>query len=124
MPLGTLETHEYLMDFEFRYGPEAGRCAENAAIAALFQKRSVPRAIRSNNGIPFVNPNGFYGLSKLLVGWLRPGAFIERIKPGRLQQNGHHERTQLLEGRSHAAASHEPVTAASPLQRLRRSINV
>ena len=36
-----------------------------------------------------------FNLSKLVIWWLRLGIDIERIKPGRLQQNGRHERMHL-----------------------------
>jgi transposase InsO family protein len=65
------------------------------AFANLFKERGLPRAIRSDNGIPFATPNGLYGLSKLSVWWLRLGIAIERITPGRPQQNGRHERMHL-----------------------------
>ncbi len=58
----------------------------------LFRERGLPAAIRSDNGVPFASPNGLYNLSKLSVWWLRLGIAIERIKPGRPQQNGRHER--------------------------------
>src|ERR1700752_57150 len=65
------------------------------AFERLFQERGLPRAIRSDNGVPFASPNGLYNLSKLSVWWLRLGIDIERIKPGRPQQNGRHERMHL-----------------------------
>ena len=65
------------------------------AFEQLFRERGLPRAIRSDNGVPFASPNGLYGLSKLSVWWLRLGVEIERIKPGRPQQNGRHERMHL-----------------------------
>lgn len=71
---------------------------EDTAIAAfeqLFKERGLPRAIRSDNGVPFASPNGLYNLSKMAVWWLRLGIDIERIKPGRPQQNGRHERMHL-----------------------------
>jgi transposase InsO family protein/transposase-like protein len=71
---------------------------EELAITAfeqLFRERGLPGAIRSDNGVPFASPNGLYGLSKLSVWWLRLGIEIERIKPGRPQQNGRHERMHL-----------------------------
>lgn len=52
----------------------------------------LPQAIRTDNGIPFASPNALFGLSKLLIWWLRLGVNIERIKPGNPQQNGRHER--------------------------------
>ncbi len=66
-----------------------------AAFQQLFQERGLPRAIRSDNGLPFASPNGLYNLSKLSVWWLRLGIAIERIKPGQPQQNGRHERMHL-----------------------------
>ena len=65
------------------------------AFERLFQERGLPQAIRSDNGTPFASPNGLFNLSKLSVWWLRLGITIERIKPGRPQQNGRHERMHL-----------------------------
>jgi transposase InsO family protein len=71
---------------------------EDLAIIAfeqLFADRGLPGAIRSDNGAPFASPNALFNLSKLSVWWLRLGIDIERIKPGRPQQNGRHERMHL-----------------------------
>src|SRR5215471_20148811 len=65
------------------------------AFERLFAERGLPAAIRSDNGLPFASPNGLYNLSKLSVFWLRLGIAIERIKPGKPQQNGRHERMHL-----------------------------
>ena len=65
------------------------------AFQQLFRERGLPVAIRSDNGLPFASPNGLYNLSRLSVWWLRLGIAIERIKPGRPQQNGRHERMHL-----------------------------
>jgi transposase InsO family protein len=71
---------------------------EDTAVTAfeqLFAERGMPLAIRSDNGVPFASPNALFNLSKLSVWWLRLGISIERIKPGRPQQNGRHERMHL-----------------------------
>lgn len=60
-----------------------------------FKLGNLPSAIRTDNVLPFASPDGLYNLSKLSDGWLRLGIEIERIKPGRLQQNGRHERMHL-----------------------------
>ena len=60
-----------------------------------FKEFGVPRAIRTDNGVPFASPNAFFGMSRLSVWWLRLGISIERIKPGNPQQNGRHERMHL-----------------------------
>jgi transposase InsO family protein len=72
-------------------------CEETAftAFERLFAERGLPVAIRSDNGVPFASPNALFNLSKLSVWWLRLGIAIERIKPGRPQQNGRHERMHL-----------------------------
>lgn len=66
-----------------------------AAFDRLFAERGLPDAIRSDNGVPFASPNALFNLSRLAVWWLRLGIGIERIKPGRPQQNGRHERMHL-----------------------------
>jgi putative transposase len=62
---------------------------------AVFKEFGLPKAIRTDNGVPFASPHALYGLSKLSVRWLRLGIEIERIKPGHPQQNGRHERMHL-----------------------------
>jgi putative transposase len=52
----------------------------------VFKERGLPRAIRTDNGLPFASPWALFGLSKLSVWWLRLGIAIERIKPGNPQQ--------------------------------------
>lgn len=60
-----------------------------------FRDFGMPRAIRTDNGVPFSSPMSLFNLSKLSVWWLRLGIAIERIKPGNPQQNGRHERMHL-----------------------------
>ena len=65
------------------------------AFDSLFKERGLPAAIRSDNGVPFSSPSSLFGLSRLSVWWLRLGISIERIQPGKPQQNGRHERMHL-----------------------------
>jgi putative transposase len=60
-----------------------------------FKQFGLPQAIRTDNGVPFASPNALFGLSRLSVWWLRLGIAIERIQPGKPQQNGRHERMHL-----------------------------
>src|SRR4051795_8981228 len=62
---------------------------------SAFKEFGLPKAIRTDNGVPFASPNALFGLSRLSVWWLRLGIEIERIKPGHPQQNGRHERMHL-----------------------------
>jgi Integrase core domain len=61
----------------------------------VFKEFGLPKAIRTDNGVPFASANSLFNLSKLSVWWLRLGIEIERIKPGHPQQNGRHERMHL-----------------------------
>src|SRR5207244_5150594 len=61
----------------------------------VFKEFGLPQAIRTDNGVPFASPHALFVLSKLSVWWLRLGIHIERIQPGRPQQNGRHERMHL-----------------------------
>ena len=61
----------------------------------VFKEFGLPKAIRTDNGVPFASAHALFGLSKLSVWWLRLGIGIERIKPGHPEQNGRHERMHL-----------------------------
>jgi putative transposase len=56
-----------------------------------FQAYGLPRAIRTDNGVPFATA-AIHGLSYLNVWWMRLGIQHQRIHPGRPSQNGAHER--------------------------------
>jgi len=57
----------------------------------LFREYGLPRAIRTDNGVPFAT-TGIHGLSQLNVWWMRLGIQHQRILPASPQQNGAHER--------------------------------
>lgn len=61
----------------------------------LFRKYGMPKAIRCDNGEPFVAARAPAGLSRLSAWWLKLGIRLERIDPGEPQQNGRHERMHL-----------------------------
>ena len=90
-----------ISDFHSRYlfSCEAlGTTQERYAFGVFeraFQEFGLPKAIRTDNGVPFASAHALFGLSKLAVWWLRLGIDIERIKPGHPQQNGRHERMHL-----------------------------
>src|SRR3989442_4542260 len=62
-----------------------------ASFDRLFREYGLPRAIRTDNGVPFAT-TGIHGLSQLNVWWLRLGIQHQRILPAHPQQNGAHER--------------------------------
>jgi transposase InsO family protein len=63
-------------------------------IEAAFFEFGLPRVMRSDNGAPFAS-TAVGGLSRLGVRLIKAGVVPERIKPGRPQQNGRHERLHL-----------------------------
>ncbi len=58
------------------------------------QEFGLPKAMRSDNGPPFAS-TGAGRLSRLSVWWLKLGIQLERIEPGKPQQNGRLERCHL-----------------------------
>jgi transposase InsO family protein len=59
-----------------------------------FREHGLPEVIRSDNGRPFAGL-GIGGLSQLSVWWIKLGIRPERIRPGKPQENGRHERMHL-----------------------------
>jgi transposase InsO family protein len=57
----------------------------------LFREYGLPRAIRTDNGVPFAT-TGLHGLSQLNEWWMRLGLQHQRILPAHPEQNGAHER--------------------------------
>ena len=62
------------------------------AFERLFEQYGVPESIRSDNGSPFASAMAPMGLSRLSVWWISLGIRLDRIDPGRPDQNGAHER--------------------------------
>lgn len=62
-----------------------------ATLLEAFRTYGLPRAIRTDNGIPFVT-YGQSGLSRLSVWWIKLGIRHQRIAKARPDQNGRHER--------------------------------
>jgi len=65
--------------------------AVQAKMDELFEEHGLPVAIRSDNGTPFAS-SGAGGLTRLSARWAKMGIRLERIWPGKPQQNGRHER--------------------------------
>lgn len=59
-----------------------------------FRQYGLPQAIRSDNGAPFAS-RAVGGLSRLSIWWIKLGIRVDRIQPGKPQQNGRHERMHL-----------------------------
>jgi putative transposase len=79
----------------------------------LFRDYGLPRAIRTDNGVPFAT-TGIHGLSQLNVWWMSLGIQHQRILPGHPQQNGAHERMHRT---LKAATAHPPQNHLAAQQR-------
>ncbi len=89
-PLTIMDHHSrYLLKCKGLEG--TGFTAAKRQFIQLFREAGLPRRIRSDNGTPFAARTAG-GLSRLSIWWVRLGIHPERIKPGKPQQNGRHER--------------------------------
>ena len=61
------------------------------ACEEIFRRYGLPKAIRSDNGVPFAS-SGLANLTRLSAYWLRLGIELERIRPSHPEENGQHER--------------------------------
>lgn len=59
-----------------------------------FETYGLPDTLRTDNGSPFASA-GVTGLTQLSAWWIQLGIKVERIAPGKPQQNGRHERFHL-----------------------------
>jgi putative transposase len=66
-----------------------------AALVDTFREYGMPDAIRVDNGQPWAAPKGELGITKLSVNIVKAGIRLERIRPGKPQDNGRHERFHL-----------------------------
>jgi len=89
-----------IMDHHSRYLLACQGLSTTAAKGAkevfenVFREYGLPLRIRSDNGTPF-SSTAPAGLSRLSIWWIKLGIHPERIKPGKPQQNGQHERMHL-----------------------------
>jgi len=83
----------------------------------LFAEFGLPAAIRTDNGTPFAS-KALGGLTRLSIWWIKLGIRPERIKPGKPQQNGRHERMH----RTLKQAATQPASANMSAQQKRFSL--
>jgi putative transposase len=89
-PLTIADQHtRYLLGCQGLRGTKGG--GVRAVLEQTFRTFGLPRAIRTDNGVPFATI-GIHGLSQLNVWWMRLGIQHQRIQPACPQQNGAHER--------------------------------
>lgn len=105
----------YLLACDALKGPRLKET--KAAFTKLFKEYGLPERIRSDNGVPFAS-TACGGLSRLSIWWIKLGIRPERIKPGKPQQNGQHERMH----RTLKKAATRPPSASMKAQQQRFNI--
>jgi transposase InsO family protein len=94
------------------------------AMARVFEKHGLPEVIRSDNGSPFAARGSPLGLSRLSAWWLTLGINLDRIAPGRPDQNGGHERMHRdVAVEVEARAEPDPATQQAALDVWRETFN-
>ncbi|MBZ9884927.1 integrase core domain-containing protein [Mesorhizobium sp. CA10] len=117
-----------VMDASSRYllGLEAtGSTADEEAwpvFERLFEENGLPDRFRSDNGPPFASA-GISGLTPLAVRFIKLGIALERIQPGKPQQNGRHERFHLSMLPMASAPEADRAAQAQAFEVFRRSYN-
>ena len=92
-------------------------------LESAFREYGLPQAIRSDNGPPFAS-TGLGGLTELSAWLIRLGIRLERIEPGKPQQNGRHERMHLTLKRETASpARHSLAAQQRAFDRFRSEFN-
>ncbi len=95
-----------------------------AAMIRVFEKHGIPEVLRSDNGSPFASSRSPLGLSRLSAWWLTLGIDLDRIAPGRPDQNGGHERMHRdVASEVECRAQDDPVSQQAALDVWRQTFN-
>ncbi|MCA1838336.1 MAG: integrase core domain-containing protein [Actinobacteria bacterium] len=81
----------------------------------FFREYGLPRVLRTDNGVPFAQPNALGRLGRLAFWWVRLGIRPEHTTPARPSENGAHERFH----RTLKAATTKPSSASFRAQQRR-----
>lgn len=86
-----------------------------AVFVRLFREYGLPTVLRTDNGVPFAQPNALGRLGALAFWWVRLGIRPEHIRPARPAENGAHERFH----RTLKEATTRPPASSLPAQQRR-----
>ena len=90
-PLTILDLHSHYLLGCTALGTTAVATARQAFVH-VFRRYGLPHVLRTDNGVPFAQPNAIGRLGSLAFWWVRLGIRPEHIRPGRPADNGAHER--------------------------------
>ena len=97
--------------------------AVKAQMERTFSDHGLPEIIRSDNGAPFAAPHSPYGLTRLSSWWLALGIDLDRIRPGKPQDNGGHERMHRDMRELQRSSARTPAEQQAALDVWRRTFN-
>jgi transposase InsO family protein len=90
-PLTLLDLHTHFL-LRCRALPSTAVSSARAVFAEAFAEYGLPDVLRTDNGIPFAQPNALGRLGALALWWIRLGIRPEHIRPATPSENGAHER--------------------------------
>ena len=113
-PLTVLDLHSHYLLGCTALGTTAVAPTRHAFVQ-LFRTYGVPRVLRTDNGVPFAQPNAIGRLGSLAFWWIRLGIRPEHSRPGRPADNGAHERFH----KTLKAAATQPASSSLSAQQRR-----
>jgi putative transposase len=90
-PLTVLDLHSHFL-LGCRALPSTAIDGSQLVFRRLFREYGLPAVMRTDNGVPFAQPNATGRFGRLAFWWVRLGIRPDFIQPGRPAENGAHER--------------------------------
>jgi transposase InsO family protein len=90
-PLTVLDLHSHFL-LRCAALPTTAVATARQRFARLFAEYGLPAVMRTDNGVPFAQPNAIGRLGALGLWWVRLGIRPEHIRPATPSENGAHER--------------------------------
>lgn len=90
-PLTVLDLHHHYL-LGGRAFPTTAVALARRGFARLFAEYGLPEVFRTDNGVPFAQPNALGRLGALAYWWVRLGIRPEHTRPATPSENGAHER--------------------------------
>src|SRR4029079_430549 len=90
-PLTLLDLHSHYL-LRCHALPSTAVHTARARFVRAFTEYGLPEVLRTDNGVPFAQPNALGRLGALALWWIRLGIRPEHITPATPSENGAHER--------------------------------
>ena len=117
-PLTLLDLHSHYL-LRCHALPSTAVHTARALFVRAFTEYGLPEVLRTDNGVPFAQPNALGRLGALALWWIRLGIRPEHITPATPSENGAHERFH----KTLKAATTQPRSASLPAQQALRRLS-